>query len=68
MRIDPSLSIEYYSTLYINTNTFLDLISDIYHLSITAVVATTIAVSIAVAVAIAINTRITVLKLLEFSY
>jgi len=66
MRIDPSLSIEYYSTLYINT--FLDLISDIYHLSITAVVATTIAVSIAVIITIALNIKITILKLLEFSY
>jgi hypothetical protein len=58
MRIDPSLSIEYYSTLYINTNTFLDLISDIYHLSITAVVATTIAVSIAVIITIALNIKL----------
>jgi hypothetical protein len=49
-----------------NTNTFLDLISNIYHLSITAAVATTIVASIAVAVTI--NTRITILKLLEFSY
>jgi len=68
MRIDPSLSIEYYSTLYININTFLDLISDIYHLSITAAVATTVAVSITAAITIAVNTRITILKLPEFSY
>ena len=58
MRIDPSLSIEYYSTLYINTNTFLDLISDIYYSPITAAVTTTIVVSIAVVVIITVNTRI----------
>ena len=51
-----------------NTDTFLDLISNIYHLLITAAVATTIVASIAVAVAVAVNTRITILKLLEFSY
>ena len=66
MRINPSLNIEYYPALYMNTDTFLDLISNIYHLSITAAVATTIVASIAVAVTI--NTRITILKLLEFSY
>jgi hypothetical protein len=64
VRIDPSLSTEYYPALFTNTNTFLDLISDIYHPPITAAVATTIVVFIA----IAINTRITILKLLEFSY
>jgi hypothetical protein len=66
VRIDPSLSIEYYLALYTNTNTFLDLISNIYYLPITAAVTTTIITSIAVAVAV--NTRIAMLKLLEFSY
>jgi len=66
VRINPSLNIEYYPALYMNTDTFLDLISNIYHRSITVTVATTIIASITVAVVV--NTRITILKLLEFSY